>query len=228
MHKKDEFLGLATHELKTPITSMKASLQSLQKLAAKNDSLKDATPLLTIANRQMIKLSAIVNDLVDVSKTQSGKLELNKTTFPLSAAVKDCIMEIEHHEKAYQFIIEQDVDGLVNADRGRIEQVIINLLTNAVKYSPVNRIISISIEPTGQGFKVSVKDQGIGIPADKLPFIFDRFFRVHESSQVFSGLGLGLFICAEIIRQHEGEMGVESKEGEGSVFWFSLPGVGDL
>ncbi len=223
MDKKDEFLGLATHELKTPITSMKASLQSLQKLALKNDALKDAIPLLTIANRQVIKLAGIVNDLVDVSKTQSGKLELNKTTFPLAMAVMDCITEIEHQAKGYHFIVSKAIDSIVFADKVRIEQVVINLLTNAVKYSPVQRLIDVDIELNEMDIKVSVKDQGIGIPADKLPFIFDRFFRVHESSQVFSGLGLGLYICAEIIRQHGGKIGVESKEGEGSVFWFSLP-----
>jgi signal transduction histidine kinase len=223
MAKKDEFLGLATHELKTPITSMKASLQSLQGLVSKNDSLKETVPLLTIANRQVVKLSALVSDLVDVSKIQSGQMEMNSSSFVLSTVIADCIAEMEHQAKNYQFNFFNDVDSQVIADKARIEQVVINLLLNAVKYSPVKRVINVIIEADGLFVKVSVRDEGIGIPADKLPFIFDRFFRVHDSSQIFSGLGMGLFICADIVRRHGGKIGVESKEGVGSLFWFSLP-----
>jgi signal transduction histidine kinase len=223
MEKKDEFLGLATHELKTPITSIKASLQSLQRMVLKNELMKESIPLVTIANRQAEKLAVIANDLVDTTKINSGKLRLNKTVFPLSITVTDCIREILHQAKDYEFIFEPDGEYIVLADKIRIEQVLCNLLTNAVKYSPKSRIIKLSIEVIEQEIKVSIKDEGIGIAADKLPYIFDRFFRVHESSQMFPGLGLGLFISAEIIRQHEGKIGVESKEAEGSVFWFSLP-----
>jgi signal transduction histidine kinase len=225
MKKKDEFLGITTHELRTPITSMKASLQSLRNMVLKNETLKESLPLVEIANRQVAKLTVIVNDLVEVSKIQSGKLQLNKTSFALYTAVNDCIAEIAHQAKGYNFIVEQQVDGIVLADKMRIEQVITNLLSNAVKYSPGQRRICVNIERDGMDIRVSVSDQGIGIAADKLPFIFDRFFRVHESSQVFSGLGLGLFISAEIIKQHNGKIGAESKEGEGSVFWFSLPKI---
>jgi signal transduction histidine kinase len=224
MEKKDEFLGLAAHELRTPITSMKASLESLRKLVLKREVLKESTPLVDIANRQVNKLAAIINDLVDVNKIQSGKLQLNKTVFSLEAAIQDCIAEIEPQAKGYNIIMAgQQDETLIYVDKARIEQVITNLLSNAVKYSPLKRDIYVKIELNGTDVKVSVSDQGIGIPADKLPYVFDRFFRVHASSQVFSGLGLGLFISAEIIKQHNGKMGAESKEGQGSVFWFSLP-----
>jgi signal transduction histidine kinase len=223
MEKKDEFLGLATHELKTPITSIKASLQSLQRMVSRNELMKESIPLVTIATRQADKLAVIANDLVDTTKINSGKLQLNKTVFPLSITVADCIREIQHQAKDYEFIFEPDDQYIVLADKIRIEQVLCNLLTNAVKYSPKSRIIKLNIEVLDRDIKVSIKDQGIGIPPDKLPYIFDRFFRVHESSQLFPGLGLGLFISAEIISQHEGKIGVQSEEDEGSVFWFSLP-----
>jgi two-component system, sensor histidine kinase len=223
MEKKDEFLGIAAHELRTPITSMKASLQSLLRLVSRKETLKESLPLVEIANRQVTKLGAIVNDLVDVNRIQSGKLKLNQTIFPLNVAISDCIAEIGHQAKGYNIIVEQLFDGDIFADKARIEQVLINLLSNAIKYSPIQRNIYVSIESDDIYIKVSIIDEGIGIPADKLPFVFYRFFRVHESSQVFSGLGLGLFISAEIIKQHNGKIGVKSKEDEGSVFWFTLP-----
>ncbi len=105
MEKKDEFLGLAAHELRTPITSMKASLESLRKLVLKREVLKESTPLVDIANRQVNKLAAIINDLVDVNKIQSGKLQLNKTVFSLEAAIQDCIAEIEPQAKGYNMIM---------------------------------------------------------------------------------------------------------------------------
>jgi len=223
MAKKDEFLGLATHELKTPITSIKASLQSLNRLVLRNAAMKESMPLVTIANRQVDKLAHIVNDLVDTSKIQSGKLQLNKTVFILPQLITDCIREIQYQSKGYEFIFEPDGNHTVLADKTRIEQVVYNLLTNAIKYSPGASTITVSIRLVGTDIRVTIKDQGIGIAANKLPFIFERFFRVHESSQIFSGLGMGLFISKEIIDQHGGKISVESTEGEGSMFWFSLP-----
>ena len=223
VEKKDEFLNIATHEFKTPITSIKASMQSLQRLVSRNESMKESVPLITIASRQTEKLAIIANDLVDASKVQSGKLSLNKTVFSLPTVILECIREIQYQANDYQFVFEPDLQCDILADRTRIEQVLCNLLTNAVKYSPQSKIIKLNIECVEEHIKVLVQDQGIGIPDNNLPFIFDRFFRVHSSSQRFPGLGLGLFISAEIVKQHSGEIGVDSKEGEGSLFWFTLP-----
>lgn len=150
-------------------------------------------------------------------------MQLNKSNYDLNESLQDCLQEIQQQTKKHELVIEQDGPVQIAADRTRIEQVIINLLSNAVKYSPKEGRIFISIKTDEEGLKFSVTDQGIGIPADKQAYIFDRFFRVHESSQMFSGLGLGLFISSEIIAQHNGTMGLESEEGKGSTFWFTLP-----
>jgi len=224
MQKKDEFLGIASHELKTPITSMKASFQVL-KNGFKDESkeVKTLVPIIELANRQVNKLAHIVDDLLDVTKIQSGKMRLNKTTYDFGESLHDCLQEIRHQSPKHMLFTENEVPVLIYADRTRIEQVIINLLSNAVKYSPKKEPVRISVKKENNEVLFSVIDSGIGIPADKQSFIFDRFFRVHESSKLFSGLGLGLFISAEIVKQHQGSIGMKSTEGKGSVFWFKLP-----
>jgi len=221
--KKDEFLGIATHELRTPITSMKAALQSLERSAIAGVDLNKSLSLVGLANKQVNKLTDIVNDLVDVNKIQSGKLQLNKSQFKLSDSVKEMIEELQHHQPGSNFEIAIQDEEPLTADKIRIDQVIMNLLSNALKYSAAKGIIQVAIESIPAGTKCTIADEGIGIPSDLQPYVFDRFFRVHASSQRFSGLGLGLFISSEIIKQHGGTIGVESEEGKGSRFWFILP-----
>ncbi len=224
MQKKDEFLGIATHELKTPITSMKASLQILENTFKQEDAnIEKVVPIVTLANKQVKKLTNIVDDLLDVTKIQSGKMQLNITTYNFNDSLQDCVQEIQQQTAKHELVIERASTVHITADRTRMEQVIINLLSNAVKYSPNHRLIAISVTEDNKELRFSVTDRGIGIPVDKQEYIFDRFFRVHESSQMFSGLGLGLFISSEIIKQHGGSMGLESEEGKGSTFWFTLP-----
>lgn len=223
--KKDEFLGIATHELRTPITSMKAALQSLERAVVAGLDLNKSLSLVTLANKQVNKLTNIVNDLVDVNKIQSGKLLLNKSRYLLSDAVKEMIAELQHHQTECSFEISIENEHPVTADKIRIDQVVLNMLSNAVKYSASKGVIHVVIEGSSPGTKCIVTDEGIGIPSDLQPYVFDRFFRVHASSQLFSGLGLGLFISAEIVKQHGGSIGVESEEGKGSRFWFILPGT---
>jgi PAS domain S-box-containing protein len=223
LKKKDEFLGIASHELKTPITSMKASLQILDKLSQVEFDPTKIRPFIDMANKQVRKLTEIVDDLLDVTKIQSGKMQLNVSQYLLQDSVQDCINEMQQYTKAHQLIIEKNDKVKLVADRTRIEQVIINLLSNAIKYSPASDKVIINIEKKARIVKISVTDFGIGIPPDKQSFIFDRFYRVHESSQSFSGLGLGLYISAEIINRHKGQVGMQSEEGKGSTFWFTLP-----
>jgi two-component system CheB/CheR fusion protein len=220
--KKDEFLGIATHELRTPITSMKAALQSLERSVLTGFEPDKSISLVSLANKQVNKLTNIVNDLVDVSKIQAGKLRLNKSEFLLSNSFKEVINELEYQYPGYPFEIKINSEIVVNADKIRIDQVILNLLSNAVKYSQPKGVVHIRIEQILDGMRCSVYDEGIGIPIELQPFVFDRFFRVHASSQMFSGLGLGLFISSEIIKQHGGKIGVESTAGKGSCFWFIL------
>jgi two-component system CheB/CheR fusion protein len=131
--------------------------------------------------------------------------------------------QIQHHSNSHKIVISGATYVAICADKHRIEQVIINFLSNAIKYSPEADRVLIHLEKEYDFLKISITDFGIGIPADKIHYIFDRFFRVQESSQKFSGLGLGLFISSEIVKRHKGDIGVESKEGAGSTFWFTLP-----
>ena len=221
MAKKDEFMSIASHELKTPITTVKASLQVLQRMTGKNDALQNMAPFVEKASRQVNKLTVIINDLLDVSKIQAGKLELFESEFNLMELIKECVDNVTMDNSLYVVQITGDEKIMVTADKNRIEQVLNNLLTNAIKYSPENKFISVKYEKyEDKQVKLSVTDNGIGIPGDKIDHIFDRFYRVENNSQYFSGVGLGLYISSEIIKKHSGEIGVNSVFGKGSTFWF--------
>lgn len=220
--RKDEFISIASHELKTPLTSLKASMQILQKLI-KTDILSIKLPLfIDKASNNLNKLLYLMDDLMNVSKIQQGHLALNKTRINIVDLVNDCCehlrMGATHH---IQLIGDKEL--FIDADYRRIDQVVINLVNNAIKYSPLSDRVEIKVEHDAENAKISVRDFGIGISPEKLPHLFDRYFRVDSSGVQFSGLGLGLYISAEIVRRHNGNIGVESEFNEGSTFWFTLP-----
>lgn len=224
IHKKDEFLSIASHELKTPLTSIKAYIQLLERSIKPSENSSPAT-YLTRAQSQLEKLNGLVADLLDISKIESGKLKLNKKPFNfenLLNGVTDIFRQTHHYIE-----IEREGDSAnyeVVADEVRIEQVLINYLTNAIKYSPDSKKVIIRTEKTNQNYlKVIVQDFGIGIPLEKQNNIFSKFYRVEESSLRFQGLGIGLYICSDIIKQHHGEYGVLSSIGNGSSFYFTIP-----
>jgi len=221
--KKDDFLAIASHELKTPITSMKASLQILDKINSGKYNPANSSSIINIANKQVDKLMAIVSDLLDVSKIQAGKMQLNKTSYSFDESLKECVAEMLLQTSTHEILVECTTPVMITADKLRIEQVIINLISNAIKYSPGKTAISIKSEMLKDELKCTVTDYGIGISAEQQPFIFDRFYRVDDSSSAFPGLGLGLYISSEIIKKHNGKMGLNSEAGKGSAFWFTLP-----
>lgn len=220
--KKDEFMSIASHELKTPITSMKASLQLIDRLAEKNGPNGVLKTFVSKANQQVDKITYLIENLLDVTKIQAGKIVLQKTMFNINELIRDCIYEVENIG-THTIQIHGSVDMEVYADKNRIEQVLINFLTNAIKYSPKADKVDLFVEQQGKAIKISVRDYGIGIPQEKLEQVFDRFFRVEESSSQFSGLGLGLFISSDIIKRHQGQIGATSTPDAGSTFWFRLP-----
>ncbi|QEM09939.1 sensor histidine kinase [Mucilaginibacter rubeus] len=175
------------------------------------------------AEKQTGKLTVLLNDLLDVTKIQEGKLQLNYGRFDAIAMVRESIEEVRVQGGAHNLVFEYAEGAEITADRARLEQVINNFLTNAIKYSPNNDRVEIQCGIAGGQFCVKVNDFGIGIPENKREFLFDRFYRVQESSTHFAGLGLGLYICSEIVKRHHGKIGVESQEGKGSTFWFSVP-----
>lgn len=223
IQQKDEFMSIASHELKTPITSMKAFLQLIQRMMENKADPKVVHSFITKANSQINKLASLIEDLLDITKIQAGKIQFIVSDFVIGDAIQDCLDQVYHQSSRHQIIVEGDLTMVIAADRHRIEQVIVNFLSNAIKYSPDADKLILRVEQEAGNLRISVQDFGIGIPEDRKPYIFDRFFRVHQSSQKFSGLGLGLYISSEIIKRHNGEIGVDSEPNKGSVFWFTIP-----
>ncbi|BEV02864.1 ATP-binding protein [Chryseobacterium gambrini] len=224
--EKDEFLSIASHELKTPLTSIKAYVQLLER-KLKLDKESAEAGFLTKVQDQIEKLNTLITDLLDVSKIENGKLKITKKPVNLESVISNAIDTIvQTHESRVK--IKRDgtkPDILIPLDAIRIEQVLINFLTNAIKYSPQNNqvIVTTFVDEEEQEVRVSVTDFGIGIPDFKQEAVFNKFYRVEESSLQFQGMGIGLFICSEIIKQHHGNIGVSSKIDEGSTFYFTLP-----
>ncbi|WP_254070917.1 chemotaxis protein CheB [Pedobacter sp. L105] len=222
MYKKDEFMSIASHELKTPITTIKGYLQFALKMA-EQEKFGQIFGFIDKANKQVAKLTTLVDDLLDVTKIQAGKMNFTYSTFDIGEIISEAVDGIQGSLNGQTIV--QDIDHItITADRNRIEQVISNFMSNGLKYSPDGKQIKITAKGImGNMVRIAVTDQGIGIPKDKAQFIFDRFFRVEESSNLFSGLGLGLYISAEIVRRHQGEIGVNSEVNVGSEFWFQIP-----
>ncbi|MES2448876.1 MAG: ATP-binding protein [Bacteroidota bacterium] len=219
--KKDDFLSIASHELKTPVTSLKASLQLLDRIKEKPTSTTHIK-LIEQAVRSMGKMSMLVDDLLNVNRMTEGQLQLEKTNFKIAEMLRLCCNHIRF-EGEYELIIKGDQDLVIYADENRIDQVVINFVNNAVKYAPESKKIYLTVEKIGELAKLSVTDFGPGIHPELLPSIFDRYYRVSHQGQHYSGLGLGLYICAEIIARHGGKIGVDSELGKGSTFWFTVP-----
>lgn len=218
--QKDDFISIASHELKTPITSLKASLQLLERMKDQPSAL--LPKLIVQSTRSMQKISELVDDLLNVSKMNKGYMQLRKDRFSIALMLNSCCDYIRQLG-THQLIVQGDQELQVTADQHRIEQVIVNFVNNAIKYAPMEKTIFLIVEDLGDMAKVSVKDTGPGIPSDKVPHLFDRYFRGGQTSSQVSGLGLGLYISAEIIARHNGEIGVDTQEGRGSTFWFTLP-----
>lgn len=223
MKKKDEFISIASHELKTPLTSIKATMQVLAKHEFDNEKDRKIHPFVIRANKQVKRLSEIVDNLLDVGRLSQEKVQLNNSHFLLYEAIIDCTTEIFSVVKTHQLEIAGEHHIEVFADKFRIEQVVVNLVSNAIKYSPQANKVLIDIQKQDGEVKISVRDFGIGIPAEHMPYLFGRYYRAHETSKAFSGIGLGLYISYELIKRHNGDMGVNSEEGKGSTFWFTLP-----
>lgn len=218
--KKDEFIGLASHELKTPLTSINGYLQILSRIEVEGQGKLFIQKTLQQVNR----LTGLVNDLLDVSKIEAGKLQLNIQPTDIRNLVDDAIELLRHFNTKYEIYVSTEVTQLkINIDSQRVEQVLINLLSNAIKYSPENYRIDVILIQEGEQVRIGVKDYGIGIPQHKINEIFSRFYRVEEVNPNISGLGIGLYISQEIVTRHGGVIQVESELGKGSTFWVTLP-----
>jgi PAS domain S-box-containing protein len=221
---KDEFLSIASHELRTPVTSIKGYTQ-LAKMLTKEGDLSTSDEYLDIALDQIDRMSRLILELLDVSRIETGRLEIRRETIGWSHFVRDVVHR--HHtavsDRRFHVSVPDD-NKIVSGDRDRLEQVLGNLLENAVKYSPDGSDITVTVDDRGDSFLTAVCDRGIGIPADELGQVFERFHRGRQvSSTNYGGLGLGLYITKQIIERHGGTIWVDSKEGQGTTFYFSLP-----
>jgi PAS domain S-box-containing protein len=221
--QKDFFISMASHELKTPITTTKGYVQILMNMYKdKGDEFLKKS--LETINKQITTLTTLIAELLDLSKIKAGSLQLNKEHFYVTELIEEIISETEHTEPGFVISFTENTNAKVYADKGRIGQVLINLFTNAIKYSPGSKQIAVSSRVSGNEISVAVADSGIGISKADQQKIFQRFYRVAgKDEKTFPGFGIGLFIAAEIIERHNGAIGVNSEPGKGSVFYFSLP-----
>jgi PAS domain S-box-containing protein len=221
--QKDDFIGIASHELKTPVTSIKAYTQVLEKMLLKKGELKEAA-MITRMDAQINRLTSLIADLLDVTKINSGKLQFNDREFDFVPMVQELIEDLQRTTGKHTLVENHAEIGIVYGDKERIGQVIANLITNAIKYSPHTDKIVISTSIKDGELKLCVQDFGIGISQDKLNKVFEQFYRVSGDMQhTFPGLGLGLYISSEIIKREGGKIWVTSTIGKGSTFCFSLP-----
>jgi PAS domain S-box-containing protein len=221
--QKDAFIGIASHELKTPITTLSAYTQLLESRIKHKGDTKDLYLLSNIL-LQTNRLTNLIDDLLHVSRIQSGKLELSLKKIDLNELIRKVIIDFQYLDDSHEILKSGKINGKVLADENRIRQVLINFLTNAIKYSPDADKIIIHLTSEKHTAIVSVQDFGTGISKEDLPNLFTRFYRSKEKNERnVSGFGLGLYISSEIVKKHKGRIWVESKKGKGSTFFFSLP-----
>jgi signal transduction histidine kinase len=236
----DTFLAIAGHELKTPLTYIKLSLQAMQRRLEKltrtssgvpEEFSQKVTPMLqefAHTGQQVVLVERLVNDMLDVSRIRAGRLDLHYEATELGMLVRQAVNEQRQAAPSRILLLQlpeaQPVP--VYADAERLGQVVTNYLTNALKYSPVEQPVLVGLDVVGQQARVWVRDQGPGLPAEEQARIWECFHRVpgiKVQSGNSVGLGLGLYICRIIIERHQGQVGVESALGQGSTFWFTLP-----
>lgn len=221
--EKDTFIGVASHELKTPLTTMKAFAQILRKRCESRGDDKDKY-LVEQVNSQTDRLTKLINDLLNLSKIESGQLEFDKRKFDLNHLISKILTDFQYTVDTRNIALEGSLKKLVYGDESRIEQVISNLLTHAVKYSPVDSKIIIKIQSLRSQALICVQDFGMGISKRDQQRLFERFYRTNDKNKhKKEGFGLGLYISAEIVKRHGGDIWVKSQKGKGSTFCFTIP-----
>jgi len=229
--QKNNFIAMASHELKTPITSIKGYVQLLLNAFDKDKEKEKQLPSLLLrsslisVDKQITRLTRLISELLDLTKIETGTLELKKERFSLNELAIETVEDILYTNTKHEINLFHDFQSYVFADKDRIGQVMINFLTNAIKYSPNSKKIDVWIRSTkSQEIAFSVKDYGIGIDKEEHEKIFERFYRAKgKVEQTYPGFGIGLFIAKEFVEKHGGQVLVESEKGKGSVFTFTLP-----
>ncbi|NCD70134.1 ATP-binding protein [Mucilaginibacter agri] len=221
--RKSDFIGMVSHELKTPLTSMSGYVQMLLRIAGK-DGHSAMIPILEKASKQVSKMTTMINGFLNVSRLESGKIHVDRQRFDIKDLIKEAEEESISTIATHRVIFKPVETSYVDADRDKIGQVISNFLSNAVKYSAPDTTIHVACITLDGYVQVSVTDSGMGINSRDIEKLFDRYYRVEGSEMVsISGFGIGLYLCAEIIKRHNGNIWVESEKDKGSTFYFNLP-----
>lgn len=222
--RKDDFMGIVSHELKTPLTSLKAYLQLLQRMEVNTENFKQQN-MLEKSVKQVDYMNSMINGFLNVSRLDSGQMHIEKTAFDLQLLFTEIEHEVLSTNHTRDFLFKPSGEALVLADRDKISQVLHNLIGNAIKYSPVKTSIIVEyLKIDNNSLKVSVHDHGIGISEDDQQRIFERYYRVKDiNSKTTSGFGIGLYLCKEIIELHNGTIEVQSSKNDGTIFSFILP-----
>jgi PAS domain S-box-containing protein len=221
--RQEDFVHMAAHELKTPITALRGYLQLLQMNHRKESRDKDNN-ILDRMNKQTDRLLNLIDEMLNVTRIRAGELLYHFDMFDLNETVKDVVDSFKATANNHHITLIAETVPAVNGDKDRISQVLANLLGNAIKYAPDAPEIMITVSVANDKIIIKVKDHGIGIPQEQQAKIFDRFYRSETlPKNTYQGLGLGLYIAMDIVKKHNGRMGVKSEPGKGAEFWFSLP-----
>lgn len=220
--KKDDFIAIASHEMKTPITVVKGNLQLLERMLNKGET-DGYQPRLKQATDSLENLSRLIANLLDTSMLTSGSTRRSSEVVSIAEIINIPLGEVSEIYSDHDFVLYGNSDLNVVGDRSQLSRVITNLLTNAAKYSKDTKQVIIHIGCVGNFAKISVTDTGIGIAKENHKRIFDRFYRVSANDNNYFGAGIGLYISQQIISDHDGTIWVESEIGQGSVFSITIP-----
>jgi PAS domain S-box-containing protein len=226
---RDDFLSIASHELKTPVTSIKAFLQALEKRMERPQSFDFAKnrEYMQLSVRQVDRLASLISDLLDINRINKGTMEYHFTTAPIGPVIAEVVERMSVSFPTHQMALWlEDLTSKVKVDHLRFEQVLTNLITNAVKYSPPGSTVDIVMRREGRKVHIGITDRGIGIPEAHQEYIFDQYYRAPGAiSTRVGGLGIGLFISSQLIKAHGGTLSVRSEQGKGSTFTITLPAL---
>ncbi|MDB5231763.1 MAG: sensor histidine kinase [Chitinophagaceae bacterium] len=220
--QKNEFISIASHELKTPLTTIKAYTQLMRREDEKGN-FKNFHQYLEKMDEQTGKLTGLVQQMLDISKIESGQLHYNFTKINLNKFLHDLVGMLHHIITSHPLELQSEIKSTVYIDAFRMEQVFTNLISNAVKYSETGGTITIRAYEVHHEVIIVVSDKGIGIAPEQQQKVFEKFFRVDQNLNKYAGLGIGLFLSKRIVNDHKGKIWIESKVGEGSSFFISLP-----
>jgi signal transduction histidine kinase len=219
--QREDLINFVSHELRNPLANLALVVELLPDVL-KNNNEDEATDYLEKAKANMRRLKQVISELHDATRAGTGHLSIQKSSFDLSAMIREAIDTVKMLYPRHQVIFSSEMDHTLYADRFRLIQVLNNYLTNAMKYSEGSGKILVDVLHANNKITVSVTDYGPGIPADQLPYVFHKYYRGRSTVKI-DGLGLGLYVCSEIILAHGGEVWATSEEGQGSTFYFSVP-----